>query len=115
MDKDVKEDWLDALRSGEYDQTQGVLENKYGNCCLGVLCDILDDVERFKSDGGVFFKDVSLEKDSVSEFDTTCSVNLPGSIEARINLCYQDTIPLIEMNDRGATFEQIADYIEAKL
>jgi hypothetical protein len=29
---------VDALRSGEYQQTQGTLEDKIGNCCLGVAC-----------------------------------------------------------------------------
>src|SRR5947199_768483 len=30
--------WVDALRSGDYKQTIGALENEYGNCCLGVAC-----------------------------------------------------------------------------
>lgn len=41
MDKDIKEKWLVALRSGEYEQGNCALRtnaNKY--CCLGVLCDI---------------------------------------------------------------------------
>lgn len=43
----VMKAWVEALRSGEYDQTQGALRrNKEtpgipaGWCCLGVLCDI---------------------------------------------------------------------------
>ena len=30
-------EWLNALRSGEYQKTRGVLHNKNGYCCLGVL------------------------------------------------------------------------------
>ena len=40
MDKRVKEMWVKALRSGEYEQTQERLCNKNGYCCLGVLCDL---------------------------------------------------------------------------
>jgi hypothetical protein len=39
MDPDIKDEWLAALRSGEYQQGKSYLktgENEY--CCLGVLC-----------------------------------------------------------------------------
>lgn len=29
--------WTAALRSGEYQQTKGLLRDKHGHCCLGVL------------------------------------------------------------------------------
>ena len=32
--------WIAALRSRKYKQTKGVLEDVYGNCCLGVACRI---------------------------------------------------------------------------
>lgn len=40
MKPEIKEMWVKALRSGEYEQGmhQLVADNKY--CCLGVLCDI---------------------------------------------------------------------------
>jgi hypothetical protein len=41
MNPDIKQKWLDALRSGEYQQGEKVLrtaDNKF--CCLGVLTDI---------------------------------------------------------------------------
>jgi hypothetical protein len=48
LDPEVKRLWLEKLRSGKYDQTQGVLMNvvnppdkdKPAMCCLGVLCDV---------------------------------------------------------------------------
>ena len=45
MNKEVKELWLKALRSGEYKQGRNYLEYTdplYGKkyCCLGVLCDL---------------------------------------------------------------------------
>lgn len=40
MQKDVRDRWVKALRSGDYEQGSGYLckENKY--CCLGVLNDV---------------------------------------------------------------------------
>lgn len=44
MNGRVKELWINALRSGKYQQTTEVLHRKEGNkdsfCCLGVLCDL---------------------------------------------------------------------------
>lgn len=40
MNPEVKQKWVRALRSGEYNQTQGALQDRKGFCCLGVLCDI---------------------------------------------------------------------------
>ena len=41
MNSEVKGQWTTALRSGEYEQGNGVLrtiDNTY--CCLGVLCEL---------------------------------------------------------------------------
>jgi len=42
MDKEVKQKWVDALRSGKYKQGQGYLRTPDGYCCLGVLCEVLN-------------------------------------------------------------------------
>jgi hypothetical protein len=41
MKPEVKTAWVEALRSGEYNQGQELLvEPGVGYCCLGVLCDL---------------------------------------------------------------------------
>lgn len=42
MRAEIKELWLEALRSGRYEQGNGVLFDATHNqfCCLGVLCDL---------------------------------------------------------------------------
>lgn len=44
MNKEIKDRWLTALRSGNYKQTPGQLGIQQGDntayCCLGVLCEI---------------------------------------------------------------------------
>lgn len=42
MNKELKEKWVAALRSGKYEQGTGALrsvDNRY--CCLGVLCEVM--------------------------------------------------------------------------
>lgn len=38
MDPELKAKWVEALRSGEYHQTRGMLQRDGRHCCLGVLC-----------------------------------------------------------------------------
>ena len=40
MNPKVKAKWLEALRSGYYEQTKNRLRTETGFCCLGVLCDL---------------------------------------------------------------------------
>jgi hypothetical protein len=42
MNQEIKHRWIEALRSGEYEQGQECLHNHNENtfCCLGVLCDL---------------------------------------------------------------------------
>lgn len=43
--KEIKEKWLNALKSGEYKQVQGKLRTNFGHCCLGVLAEIHPDLQ----------------------------------------------------------------------
>lgn len=41
MNEEIKQQWIDALTSGEYAQGRKVLRTKDNTyCCLGVLCDL---------------------------------------------------------------------------
>jgi uncharacterized protein YeaC (DUF1315 family) len=40
MNPEIKQKWVDALRSGKYDQGSEKLRSYQGYCCLGVLCDL---------------------------------------------------------------------------
>jgi len=49
MNKDIAVKWVAALRSGKYQQGEGVLRDGDSFCCLGVLCDI-SEMGRWGSD-----------------------------------------------------------------
>lgn len=136
MNPEIKQKWVDALRSGKYAQTQGVLCNGNGIdgepgsfCCLGVLADIL---------GQEWIKDSSYNR-SIPVYGFICSENelnengdrgglntaeLPDSILEQTGLKGPIVGKLMLMNDgqqnelhniEPQSFDQIADYIEENL
>lgn len=40
MKRELRDKWIEALRSGEYRQVTGVLHSDGAYCCLGVLCKV---------------------------------------------------------------------------
>lgn len=42
---EAKRAWVDALKSGNYKQTECCLNDKHGHCCLGVACDVFQKIE----------------------------------------------------------------------
>lgn len=141
MNTEYKRKWVDALRSGKYRQGVGVLKNANEEyCCLGVLCDILDvgkflyvkDLNKFSgintegnSSGYIFVdKDVELEdiaNDFSRDFTTSDSLSmysvgaLPMHVKSLVGLGYSEESDLIDMNDNGSSFEEIAEWIETNL
>ena len=103
MNKEIKDRWLIALRSGDYIQGTGSLKIDDSFCCLGVLCDILQ-------------KDLNTYWDDDS-FENTSDL-LPEIVWKYAELPDSDpgidgTRTLSSCNDfRRNSFEEIADLIE---
>lgn len=97
MDTEIKRKWVEALRSGEYMQAQGKLRRSDGYCCLGVLCDV-----------------TGIELD---EYGTPENQKWDGFYESLMgeHIGREQRDVLMDMNDGGAPFTEIADYIEANL
>jgi hypothetical protein len=96
--EEVKAKWIDALRSGKYEQGRGQLRSKDDEyCCLGVLLDILSP------DAWV----LNTEHGCYQSLDDRISV-LPNYIENEIGRQGE----LIDMNDGGKSFTEIADWIQ---
>ena len=128
MNTEIKQKWVDALRSGEYQQATGRLRGYSGFCCLGVLCDLYAQ-EPFNQ--GWVFKGEDKQNPLPQDywyFDGESEL-LPSSVrqwaglnsncpDLRLDLededYWRDTT-VAELNDDGSTFNQIADLIEAQL
>lgn len=122
MNPDVKAKWLEALRSGEYEQTTGTLHrvvptngNEWsptkpaGWCCYGVLCDVAVK-EGLK---------VIRKTDEDTEYFDGVIDYLPTSVVEWAGLPSNDPAvqgrSLADRNDHGVTFPEIADLIEEEL
>ena len=124
MNNEVKIKWLEALRSGDYDQGQGGLksgDNKF--CCLGILCDIflkehnenwqkpIRDENFFSIDGvnNCLPKRVS----EWAEIDTVWPKVMTSATNSEYLTSLNDGNNLI--NIRQHSFLEIANLIEASL
>ena len=102
MKKDIKEDWVEALRSGEFVQGQDWLDRDDRQCCLGVLAEILD----------IPWSPCSGSTIRAYEGKTG---KLGAETLKRSGLTGAEQSELADMNDHFATFDEIADWIEVYL
>jgi hypothetical protein len=107
MDADLKKRWVKALRSGKYEQGRERLRQtgdarKHAYCCIGVLCNIVDRRGWLDDD------------EQPHKLANDCEEMSPPNRE-RAGLSGEEQAALINMNDNGASFVEIADYIEQNL
>jgi hypothetical protein len=121
IDPSVKEDWTEALRSGDYEQTDSRLDNGHAQCCLGVLCDIADLDWELDGEGNRIYGKFIEETDSIfggthTYLQDDTDVSLPDFFREEIGLTYEAQAALIELNDEfNYSFDEIADWIDVYL
>lgn len=102
---EIKNKWLEALRSGNYKQCTGYLHKGEGYCCLGVLEDILGaEWELAPGSANTVYRPVGTQSIYMTSYSFDDSLN-------SIDIINQAAI----MNDNGKSFSQIASYLEAEL
>lgn len=121
MFADIKKLWVDALRSGEFEQTKGSLRDETGHCCLGVLCELHQRANP-DSTGGGWSHNYLME--NTYRYDGQANI-LPVSVRNWAGLdTYSPTVlanedvgecSLAELNDKHFDFKQIAETIEEHL
>ena len=131
MDESVKQEWVEALRSGDYEQGTHALRRTNGTdtfCCLGVLCDLYQDAT-----GKGEWKEPEHKKEDRYHFITPNDLNwsvLPNVVRdwAGLDVCQGVVLdsdahpddksgchPLSSLNDAHYSFGEIADVIEQNL
>lgn len=111
MNKNAKQ-WVQALRSGEYEQGRMFL-NKCGKfCCLGVACEVFNQANPGKLEIGIY----DIDPDATTYDDLTGQ--LPSQVQQWLGLgtSLGDYIEgsLANLNDNRAPFTAIADLIESE-
>lgn len=117
---DNAQKWVEALRSGRFQQGQNQLrrdDNTY--CCLGVACELYHEATgQGEWDDGQFCVNRFCVKGESSAFSLPSPVqqwlriNSPSGV-IDPNLPKPRRQSLIRMNDLGKSFDEIADFIEA--
>ena len=125
MNPEVKQKWIDALRSGKYEQGSEKLRSVSGYCCLGVLCDLYaqEHNTEWEFRGN---EETNLQPQDYWYFDKE-SEFLPESVMNWAKL-FRNPMLRIEdddmfevneevstLNDEGYSFSTIADLIEAQM
>ena len=118
MKIEIKEKWLDALRSGEYKQGTKKLRTRFDEyCCLGVLCDIYNKETREGS-----WRESDFSYEFINEGKPNVTIYLPSYIAKWAGLSETDprikskgNQPISHINDKGTSFNEIAELIEKEL
>jgi hypothetical protein len=119
-------EWTAALRSGKYEQGQNALCDGSAFCCLGVLAEVAGfekvvDPEfqiveyLFPWGAAVFHEEAVIPPVLQAELleDLDLGMRVPAAVIDGHTLWAGDLhTRLINLNDNGATFETIADYID---
>ena len=115
MKRSLLNKWIARLEDPTTKQGKNMLLKKDGSmCCLGVLCDIVDPngwTEMPDEDWGLLRKFFVYNKDSNSSY-----LELPKNLADELNMFQtgypiegkKDSIALINMNDDGISFKEIA-------
>lgn len=100
--KELKEKWVKALRSGEYKQGQGELRSGIHHfCCLGVLCDVYDKSNWEKPD-------------ELGYMYLHSTIFLPDELDDLVPISAQHLLAKMNDDDK-ASFNEIADWIEVHI
>ena len=129
MNPEVKQKWIDALRSGKYEQGSEKLRSVSGYCCLGVLCDLYaqehnvewefrgNEETNLQPQDYWYFEDQSeFTPDSVRDW-----AGLPhGNPTVRVYCSNSEdedfyTDEIANVNDSGYTFIDLSKIIEQQL
>lgn len=115
--KQLTKKWIEALRSGEFNQTKWSLINKHRYCCLGVLCEISKEQFNLTTKNlGAFSEFVLRGRGYAGTLPPKMSeyIKLHRMPSPRKDVRDYEGV-LIDMNDQGSSFPEIADYIEKEI
>jgi hypothetical protein len=118
MSKEHADKWLTALRSGDYKQGKGSLQDQHGGyCCLGVLQMVCDNtVEKLKN-SGEGYRSCGLPTTQWLVDHNINFINIAGTITNNppIMIDGQQCFLSVMNDGMGLNFKQIADIIETNM
>lgn len=105
LPREFKRKWIKALTSGKYKQAQEYLRYGNGYCCLGVACKIVGIPSNELLNRG-------LPPESPDEFEEKAGFDrVPECLRSGRRIARK----LAQMNDKGISFKEIAQWIRKNL
>jgi len=120
MNQEVKDLWTGGLRSGEFQQGEGHLDQHGRQCCLGVLCILAIragvEVDVFTDVGGIVYYDGETDflPQKVMDWAGLDHSN-PEVTFTEYESEHVNSLSYINDEVDGGTFERIAGLIDAQL
>lgn len=118
MNKEVKAKWVTALRSGDYPQAQGYLRKEEGYCCLGVLCQVAANegvIPQPQWNGQAYVYSSEMQQAVAYPHAKVVEWAGLGTDNPYVTVNGDERESLVDLNDNGSTFGEIADLIDAQL
>lgn len=114
LDKETKDNWLTALRSGEFKKGKGYLRDKNDMyCCLGVFCEIMDIPKKTREDGNYSYNDnTAILKENNPFYDVFGDFGTFNGFEIKCDGHDYFCNGLAVINDNTDTFEYVIEVIE---
>lgn len=117
-----RKELTDALESGEYEQATGALckeidgESTY--CCLGVACEVYNNAMKRSKKKTLPISSIGNSGFFLREYNGSTG-NLPEEVREYFNFrdwdgSYGDCSSLVDDNDYGTSFKEIAKIIKSK-
>lgn len=103
MNAEIKQKWVEALRSGKYQQTKNLFACDGKHCAVGVLIDL-------------YLKENDKSEIVIDELESMpTSVSLWAELESPTFETPISILDVMELNDAGHPFADLADFIECNL
>ena len=110
LSKELKDEWIEALRSDKYPQTKGSLRNSKGYDCMGVFCEIHPKISWEERQTYMLYPYKAIFQSKSGRMTAVCTI--PGAANIFGEGARYIMNKLADMNDQGYTFDEIADWIE---
>lgn len=132
MNPEIKRRWVEALRSGQYQQGLGALNKNGKFCCLGVLCElavadgVIERSAHPASNLSYGYDELGSDLDPLDPEQRCEYAYLPDAVrewadlpsnnpQVNVPTKYVNLRTLAGLNDGGFSFDYIADRIEESL
>jgi len=120
MNKEIATKWIESLRSGKFNQDKNYLKEDTTHCCLGVLCELYNELNEEKIEESSMWLGETGDKDKIHAFDgatgaLSITVQRWAGIKTDVGRVGEEDYLTLMNDDAKCSFSEIADFIEKNI